>query len=560
MSEMRTRRWSVALSALALVAVLALALGLRLNNLVPPQRGMLYAADADEGIYAASARLALDGYLPYRDFFCSAPPVGLYLFMAVLAPTSQPWGDSSGFMALRYASVVYGMITIIAVYAIASRLGGRGAGLLAAALLAMDGWAVAQDRRAMLESPMNMFSALALLALVVALQRQSRSLRWYALAGALAALAILSKTQGMVMLAVLLLTLIAQRQWRPMLALGCAAASVYLLLSLPYLLSAADDFVRQLIAFQFLRPANGDPALMLRVNAIRNYPEAWLTVRLGLAGAGLLLVRWLWEHMQRFHGGRLSIADAAPAINNAGYGNPAYDSSGWLPVVLWAALVAASFAASKTFYLYYYAQLAVPLALLGGSLLQRGFQSSELSKESGTLKTRLPIVAIALAIAALVLWRGPTELRATIQGTRWVKPAYTDAGQFLKTNTPGNTSILAFEPNYAFLGERPLARLADGTFFVDTHAYMLYLNLSIKTQSWPALLGQIVQRATDDEQTILWRQPAQDVVLATNAQYTVIDRRARYLLAPQTLATLAATSRELVTLTDVTVSQVQGTK
>lgn len=101
------------LYALALMALLALALGLRLYNLVPPERGLLYAADADEGIYAASARLALDGFLPYRDYFCSAPPVGLYLFMAVLAPTSQPWGDSNGFMALRYASVLYGMVTII---------------------------------------------------------------------------------------------------------------------------------------------------------------------------------------------------------------------------------------------------------------------------------------------------------------------------------------------------------------------------------------------------------------------------------------------------------------
>ncbi len=545
MSEILERsRWSATLSAFALVAVLALALGLRLNNLVPAERGLLYAADADEGIYATSARLALDGYLPYRDYFCSAPPVGLYLFMAVLAPTSQPWGDSNGFMALRYASVLYGMVTILAVYATASRLGGRATGLLAAALLAMDGWAVAQDRRAMLEAPMNMFSALAILALVVAVQRQSRSVRWYAVSGVLAALAILSKTQGLVIFGALLLTLMLQRRWRPLVSLGAAAAATYLLFSLPFLVSAGDDFVRQLIIFQFLRPPNGDPALMLRVNAIRNYPEAWLTVRLGLAGAGLLLLRWLWWMAQ--------------TVRSKERRQKSHSTGQWLPVMLWAGLVAASFAISKTFYLYYYAQLAVPLALLGGSLLHRGISSSDLFGEIGTRNRAIPTLVVALAIAALAIWRAPTELHATVQGTRWVKTAYGDAAQYLRTNTPAGASILAFEPNYAFLSSRPLARLADGDFFVDTHAHMLYLNLGIKTRSWPDLLGQLVHRDTVDEQTILWREPAQDAALAANAQYIVVDRRARQLLSPQTLAALQARGDELATYADVVVSRVQG--
>ena len=86
-SDVRLRR---ALALAALAALLALALGLRLVNLVPPDRGVLFTADNDEGAYAADARLALDGFVTYRDYFCAAPPAALYLFMATLAPTSQP--------------------------------------------------------------------------------------------------------------------------------------------------------------------------------------------------------------------------------------------------------------------------------------------------------------------------------------------------------------------------------------------------------------------------------------------------------------------------------------
>jgi hypothetical protein len=542
------------LPALALCAVLLAALALRLNLLVPPERGLQFAADADEGIYAASARLALDGFVPYRDYFCSAPPVALYLYMAVLAPTSQPWGDATGFMALRYASVVYGMVTLLAVYAIGSRLGGRAAGLLAVGLLAFDGWAVVQDRRAMLEAPMNMLSALAVLALIEAERRSTHQHRWYALSGALAALTVLSKTQGLVIVFVLLATLLLQRRWRAMAAMGLTAAGVYLAFSLPYLVQAGDELVRQLLVFQFLRPPNGDPSLMLRVNALRNYPESWLTVRLGLLGL-------MWS--------AATLIVARTASEFRALGRVRNSEARWLPVLLWAGLVAASFAVSKTFYLYYYAQLAPPLALLGGSLAgglalhQRARPAREGDDGDAALPGTMPGLRAAIrfvvvaGVAALIIWRGPQQLNATLQRTQQVKTAYADIANVLHESTPSGATVLSFEPNYAFLGSRPLARLPDGTFFVDTHAHMLYINMDIQQRSWADLLRQVARREVTDEQALLWQSPAQQAVLRAPASYVIIDPRARYLLSPDTLAALQARSTEIARSYDTVLSEVR---
>lgn len=527
-----TRRLPALLTIAVLAAILALAAGLRLENLVPPELGVLYTADADEGIYAASAKLGLDGFLPYRNYLCSAPPVALYLFSAVLARSAAPWGSVEGFMALRYASVVSGLLTILVLYGIGALAGGRWAGWLAALLLAIDGWAVAQDRRAMLEAPMNLFSALAVLAFVLA-ARQRNDRRWYLLAGALGAAAMLSKTQGMVVLAALVLAALVQRQWRPALAVALGAVGAWFVLGLPYLVSAGDDMLRQLYLFQFLRPANGDPALMLRINAIRNFPQAWLTVRLGLLGAALLLLRLLWQRRR-------------PAA-------PQDDLSPWLAPFFWAVLVALSFMASKTFYLYYYAQLAPPLALLAGSLLHMG-EAPPPSRQAQRLLRAVPAL-----LAMLVLVAGMTRVSGQMAADRQIaeatKPAHVQVAQYLRDNTPAESRILVFEPNYTFLAGREPARLRSGKMFLDSHAQMLYSNLHIKERAWGDLLAAIFRRGPQDEQALLWQEPAQQEVLDAfaMADYVIIDRRARYVLSPASLDAIEQASGELQTFDDVTV-------
>jgi len=95
-------------SFLILILIMALAVYLRLYNLLPVERGLQFLQDYDEAVWDSTAQLMLQGYLPYRDFFATLPPVGIYLLAGVLRLVNVPWGNGVGFMATRYASVIYG--------------------------------------------------------------------------------------------------------------------------------------------------------------------------------------------------------------------------------------------------------------------------------------------------------------------------------------------------------------------------------------------------------------------------------------------------------------------
>ena len=69
---------------------------------------------------------------------------------------------------------------------------------------------------------------------------------------------------------------------------------------------------------------------------------------------------------------------------------------------------------------------------------------------------------IVAAIIALAIWRLPMQMQATMAQVNGVKPAYAEAGRYLSENTPPGSHILVFEPNYTFIGSRPLTQLADG--------------------------------------------------------------------------------------------------
>ena len=75
---------------------------------------------------------------------------------------------------------------------------------------------------------------------------------------------------------------------------------------------------------------------------------------------------------------------------------------------------------------------------------------------------------------------------------------------------------------------------------------MLYGNLGIQERPLLALVGDVFAGTEGDLQETFWRAPAQDQVLAAfdRAEYVVVDGRARYQLAPQTLATIKARSTE----------------
>jgi hypothetical protein len=75
---------------------------------------------------------------------------------------------------------------------------------------------------------------------------------------------------------------------------------------------------------------------------------------------------------------------------------------------------------------------------------------------------------------------------------------------------------------------------------------MLYVNLGIENQSLRHLFAAVLCGERPQLQATFWEQPAQQQVLSAfdRADYVVVDGRARYQLAPQSLAEIAARSSE----------------
>jgi len=529
------RNWT--LWALALILVLAACL--RLYGLLPMQRGLRAAQDYDEGVWASTAQLMLQGHLPYRDFFATLPPMGIYLLAAELRLVYVPWGSGSGLMTTRYASVLYGLVTVVVVYWLGRRLAGRGAGLLAAGLLAVDGMVIGMDRMAMLEPPLNLFSVLALWAYLNAFDREPDETKGLAvLAGVLAAVASLVKTPGMVVILALVSVSLLRRRWREALVVTAGFAAFWLALSAYFLLQCPGEFLKQVYLFQFLRPADGVVSRLSRVYDVWHYGQAWLSVRLGIAGALLVASRYAQDCASRHaqdHGWlALRRREARP----------------WLVVMAWAGYTGLLIMANGSYYPQYYVQLAVPLCVLGGGLLDARLWPGA-QQQSGGRSTRW--LAVGRAVLLLVLLAGltsgqllqqPAQIATLLSQTN---STYVDVADQIRRNSVADAKVLVFEPNYAFLASRPPAGAQVGHFLVDSYGEMLYVNLGIAERPVLELARSVLTAKKGQLQATFWGASAQQQALTAfeQAAFVVVDGRARYQLQPQTLAAIQARSEEV---------------
>jgi hypothetical protein len=512
-------------SVLILALVLVLAACLRLYRLLPVERGLQFPQDYDEAVWDSTAQLMLQGYLPYRDFFATLPPVGIYLLAAVLRLFGASWGNAVGFMATRYASVLYGLATIVTVHLVGRKLAGRPAGLAAAALLALDGMVIGMDRRVMLEPPLNLFSVLALLAYFFVFERtrdNAGGRRLAILAGFLSALAALAKTPGMVVVLSLVTVSLLRRRFREAAIIAVTFGLSWVTLSACFLLRCPSDFLKQVYFFQVLRPADGITRWTTRLYDIWHYTSAWLTVRAGLAGAFLV--------------GSLATRrrEARP----------------WLVVLVWMGYTLGLIIINKSYWPQYYVQLAVPLSLLGGGLLDR--RVWPISSLRGAARRVRWLTLGSLSLLAISL----TGLAGGAAASQWTSilgmldetsHTYTAIADYLSQNSPAEARILVFEPNYAFLASRPPAGAGPRHFLIDSYGEMLYANLGIEGRSLFALANAALTGEESELQSVFWRAPAQKQVLAAfeQAEYVIVDGRARYQLRPQTLAAIQARSTEV---------------
>ena len=526
----RERLWQIVTVALLLV-ILAGAMYVRQWQLTPAERGIDYAPDTDEGAYAFSAQLMLQGELPYRDFFATLPPAGLYLFAAVLGLFYHVWGSLEGFMALRYASALYGVATVLVVYFIGRRLGGRPAGLLAAAVLAIDGIVIFQDRRAMLEAPMNLLSALAVLAYLEATLRE-RSSRWgLVAAGALSGVAAMTKSPGAVVPILLVGMTVLRRRWNDLGPLIAGGITIGLVLAGPFLILCPEQFLKQVYLFQLVRPPDGVLSVGERLSEIWGYPYSWLTLRLCWLGAPVAL----WSRWRE------------------------REWAGWLMIVLWVAGTLGLIVLSRSYWGTYYPQLAAPLALLAGGILVRNDGPATDWRERA-LRQGVPI-AILLAFSVWGIGSGHFKVQygATKVLLSFSKPAFGKIARYLDAHSDPGDMVLATDPLYGMLASRELARGDGRPYMPDSYGGMLYQNLGMADMTW-AEMGSLKERIDSDPMdgdqltTLLFHQPpAQTDVLAAfeRASYVIIDHRARRQWSPNVVQWIEARARPVLAVDDV---------
>jgi 4-amino-4-deoxy-L-arabinose transferase-like glycosyltransferase len=508
--------------AIPLLLVLMVAAWIRLTNLVPVRRGLLALQDYDEAVWDSTAQLWLQGYLPYRDFFATLPPVGIYLLAGVLRLVFEPWGSGLGLMTTRYASVLYGLLTIALVYLLGLRLSGQAAGVIAAGLLAVDGMVAGIDRLAMLEPPLNLFSVLAMLAYVPPSGplRDRRPRHWQlALAGSLAAVAALAKTPGVVVVLALITVSLLRAQLREAITIAVGFALAWLVLSAYFLVRCPNDYLRQVYLFQLIRPPDGVVSRLARLLLIWNYDQTWFTLRLGILGGLCIGLLTVWRR------------DARP----------------WWAIIAWAGFSLLLIVANSSYYPQYYVQWAVPLCLLGGGLLdsRMGLLWPPWARPRGIGPGMMLLLGIVFV--GILGGHAVRQYQSIMHTVEHTDSTYARVAQYIQESSSPDAQVLVFEPNYTLLSSRTPAGARQGRFLVDSYGEMLYVNLGLEGRSLGDLAEAALAGHKPDLQPTFWHLPAQEHVLAafSRADYVVIDGRARYQLHPQTLSVMQSRSTEV---------------
>lgn len=391
--------------ALVLLGLLALAAALRFTGL---GWGLRQAPHADEAAFVENAaRMLREGSLDHG--FYEYP--GLFLYL--LVPAQAPAGGSGppAYLAARALVAAFGVLSVALAFVLGRRLAGDGAGLTAAALLAVSPLEV---QTAHMVRPDVVLGSLALLALL-AQRRLGESPRGDALAGAALGLAASVKFTGLLLVPSHLLA----RALRPGrrgrgLAVAVLAAVVVGLLLTPYAWLAPAEYwkgVRYQVGFHYAGPREGTSYL---------------------AGLGTLLGEWL---------SALGILGAGLAL--AGLALAWRERREWAPLVAFPAVTVLIHASAHPVWPRFLVPSLGVLALLAGFGLSR-------------LTRGRPALALPLAAAALAqpLWVSAEY------SLRMARPtAQDDALDWIEANLPAGSLVLETRVRATPGGGRPGASL-----------------------------------------------------------------------------------------------------
>jgi 4-amino-4-deoxy-L-arabinose transferase-like glycosyltransferase len=195
------RSWWIVVELFALLVILDVAAGLRLWHLASIPEGIWF----DEADFAnAAQRLYTLPFQPFGPGNIGHNP-SLYFYVEAIALN---WLGTS-MAAVRLSSSFFGLIAVLAAYLLGRKAGGPGLGLIAAAFLAMNQWAIDFSRFGMSNIAAPAMTGLGLLALVQSMRRPIGF--WFALSGVVLGLSVLTYAGGFLASALVALGVVAIR-------------------------------------------------------------------------------------------------------------------------------------------------------------------------------------------------------------------------------------------------------------------------------------------------------------------------------------------------------------
>ena len=544
--------------ALGVLALLIVAGGVdRMVELWPQSYGLTREPYDDEGVYAGTSQLFLQGALPYRDYFFAHPPIAAIAYAPAMAYHFTAWGSPTSFMMARYLSVFYSLVTLALIFGIAYKLAGLWGGTLAGGLWAIDGRVIEINRKIMLEGPLVMLSCAGILLYLWArpalwpevpepalLDPPARS-RFsptliLVLAGAVAAMSALTKIAGLACLFAIIVDMIWLRLEnrrrvsagfstvllppaikRPFVTLGLGVVAAVVVVLGPFLVVAPSQFIREVIFFQMLRPSDGVVDTPARIGDLTSFLSNALTPLLAALGFVVLSI-WAWSR------------------RDLGIGP-------WRLGVIWMFFSLILFTYSRSFYQHYYIQLAAPLCLFAAGV---NLIPPMLKQLPGMMRSAARGVAtVAVPVALLLLIGVPfVAIQWTGMTTR-ACPHCEDhifeiVGKYVNDAVPPGAPVLSSDEQFNILAARPPSYSPTTGYLIDSYGQMIYLALNMDTRSWGDLITSSLRgdHGTDPYAVMRSPRPQADFLdRAADAALIVVHERGFARLSDETMAVLNST-------------------
>jgi hypothetical protein len=462
----------------------------------------------DEGAFLTIAQEILHGGLPYRDAFDHKGP-GIYYLLATLLALGQPLGLMGQIIVVRLGVVAANVLTAFGILLIGRRWWRPGVGVLAALL-----WLVALPLYEGYFALTEPFAVVCLVwAVVVAGQPSSRPPAVTALlAGVLVGVSSVfqqSTIVGVAGVAVVAVAAVGSRWTGRWLVLrgvvqtalvGIGAALPWLVICAVFaLFGGLDALVGDVVFANFADPPFTVAAIWSAMfTEFSALPLLWAAPVLVIAGA---LARWLWVRRRTAlpNAGAWAVVligalNFAPFLTHA---RPHY----WLPIIPWAALLAAAGA------------IALANALWSATRVRASDAGWSAWPAAMALPALLAVLFVAsagqLALSRPLVTAGPTL------GTQVA------AGDWIAQHTTSDARVLVApaEPEYYFLSGR-----LPATSFV----YLLPVNAS------PRLLNVVAEQTRSGQfDAVVWES------WSDGPTWSAIDAalRQRYTLAARSPAT-----------------------